>query len=254
MKYLSRFAMISMISLSVGFPLFAHAQPLEISASEELIWDQNKGVYEAIGDASAMRGAQSIAAELLQAFYDENSTDQDITRIIATDNVKFTDVDMKGQGAKLDYDVAKNFYELLGPNARIQSKDGTAKAQKRLTYDRGNGIIIAEKQGHITLSDGRILTGDFIEITLTATEEIETVNASGNVYVRQTDGKEAYSQKGTYNTQTGKALLTGDVKIVDGESILNGQKAEIDFNSGISRLLAEDGNSRVSGTLVTSGQ
>ena len=254
MRNLSRFALSSLISLSFGLAVPALAQSLEISASKELIWDQNKGLYEAIGDASAVRGPQSIAADLLQAFYDETSEDQDITRIIATDNVKFADVDMNGQGAKLDYDVTKNFYELFGPNASIQSKDGTAKADQRLTYDRGNGIIIAKKNGYIALADGRILTGDFIEITLTATEEIETVKASGNVYVRQTDGKEAYSQDGTYNTQTGKALLTGDVKIIDGESVLNGQKAEIDFNSGISRLLAEDGNSRVSGTLVTSGQ
>ena len=167
MRNLSRFAILSLISLSIGFAVPAQAQSLEISASQELIWDQNAGSYEAIGEASAIRGAQSIAADYLQALYDETSADQDITRIIATENVRFTDVDMTGQGAKLDYDVTKNFYELLGPDATITSKDGTAKAQKRLTYDRGNGIIIAEKNGYIALSDGRILTGDFIEIMLT---------------------------------------------------------------------------------------
>lgn len=85
------------------------------------------------------------------------------------------------------------------------------------------------------------------------TDEIDTVTATGNVYVRQQDGKEAFSQTGFYSAVTGKALLTGDVKIIDGESVLNGQKAEIDFNSGISRLLAGENSGRVTGTLVSSG-
>jgi len=132
------------------------------------------------------------------------------------------------------------------------SKDGTARAQKTLSFDRAAGIIIADQKGEITLADGRLLQGDSITITLTKTEEIKTVTATGNVYVRQQDGKEAYSEKGTYNAQTGKALLTGAVKIIDGESILNGQKAEIDFNKGISRLLADERSGRVSGTLTSS--
>ena len=240
----------ALVAVSMSWQAFA--APLEISAAKELIWDQTKGVYEAHGDAKASRGAQAISADLLTAFYDTNSDSQDVTRIIATTNVSFQDGDLTGSGARLDYNVATDFYELVGPNARILSKDGTARAQETLSFDRAAGIIIADQKGEITLADGRLLQGDSITITLTKAEEIKTVTATGNVYVRQQDGKEAYSENGTYDAQTGKALLTGAVKIIDGESILNGQKAEIDFNKGISRLLADEGSGRVSGTLTSS--
>ena len=145
-----------------------------------------------------------------------------------------------------------NFYKLGGPNARISSKDGKARAEDILTFDRANGIIIAKEEAQITLANGRLLQGNSIRIILTETEEIDIVTATGDVYVRQQDGKEAYSQTGVYNATTGKALLTGDVKIIDGESVLNGQRAEIDFNKGISRLIADEASGRVSGILTTS--
>ena len=244
------FALGTLVAMSAN----AFANTLEISASQELIWDQTKGIYQANGEAKAIRGAQSISADLLTAYYDTGSDNQDVTRVTATTNVTFSDADMRGSGSRLDYNVAANFYELLGPNARITSKDGKVRAESRLTFDRANGIIIADDKGAITLADGRLLEGNFIEITLSQTEEIETVSARGNVYVRQQDGKEAFSQTGLYNAKTGKALLTGDVKIIDGESILNGQKAEIDFNKGISKLIADEGQGRVSGILATSSE
>lgn len=250
MKQMIRGAM--MIGLITAFSLSASANQLEISASNELIWDQTKGLYEANGDAKAVRGTQAITADILTAYYDTASDDQDVTRVIATTNVSFQDADLSGTGTRLDYNVVENFYQLDGPNARINSKDGNARAENRLTFDRAKGIIIANDKGEITLQDGRLLRGDYIEITLSDTEEIQTVTANGNVYVRQQDGKEAFSQEGTYDAQTGKALLTGDVKIIDGESVLNGQKAEIDFNKGISKLIAGEGSGRVSGVLATS--
>ena len=244
-------ASIMMVS-HTAFTTTALAEPLEISASQELIWDQTKGVYIAQGDAKAIRGVQALSAAVLTAYYDTESDDQDVTRIVADKNVSFTDADMSGSGQLLDYNVVTDFYQLDGPKARITSKDGKIRAEKTVIFDRKNGLIFAQEKGEILLSDGRLLRGEMIEITLSDTEEIQTVDATGNVYVRQQDGKEAYSQEGQYNAETGKAILIGDVKIIDGESILNGQKAEIDFNNGISKLIADQENGRVSGTLATS--
>ena len=249
MKHLTKAALLFGTVLLCNTPIYA--QQLEISASNELVWDQTKGLYEANGAAKAIRGAQSIEADILKAYYDATSTSQDITRIIATTNVSFADADMTGSGARLDYNVQKDFYELNGPKAVIRSADGTARAENSLTYNKADGIITATDKAEITLADGRLLKGNTLEIVLGETDEIDTVTATGNVYVRQQDGKEAFSQTGFYSTVTGKALLTGDVKIIDGESVLNGQKAEIDFNKGISKLIAEEGQGRVSGILTS---
>ena len=246
-----------MTSLSGAFlgPIFgvciaAQAESLEISAAKELLWDQTAGVYEAIGDAKAIRGSQSISADTLAAYYDANADGQDIERITAIKNVRFTDESMSGQGGRLDYNIKSEAYELAGPDARVISPDGTISANDLITYDRTKGLIIAKGNGFISLADGRVLQGDLLEITLSSTEEIRNVIATGNVYAKQENGREARAQSGTYDAQTGKALLAGDVKIIDGDSVLNGQRAEIDFNNGISRLLAQEGKGRVSGILA----
>ena len=115
-KIIHRFAFIMMVS----FGFASQAETLEISASKELLWDQSQGVYKAIGDAKAVRGVQSISADLLQAYYNDQSEDQDIERIIATTNVRFADADLKGQGTELDYDISRDFLAVLYAILAIQ--------------------------------------------------------------------------------------------------------------------------------------
>ena len=238
------------LTLSFGLVISAKAEPLEVSADNQLLWDQTKSLYQAVGNAIAKRGAQEIAADKLTAYYNDENQSQDITRILAEENVSFADGEMRGTGQRLDYDIALDLYDLQGPQAVIISKDGEARADKTISFERQKGMIYLRGNGYIQLSDGRLLQGNKIDVTLDEAEEIKTVSANGNVFISQPDGRQANADQGTYDAQTGKAILNGNVKIKDGESILNGQKAEIDFNSGISRLLASDKGGRVSGILV----
>ena len=244
------FPYLSAVIISVGLAVSAQAEPLEVSADNQLLWDQTQNLYQADGNAIAIRGAQEIAADRLTAYYDDANQTQDITRILAERNVRFSDSELTGSGEHLDYNIALDLYDLKGPGAVVNSKDGKARADKTLTFNRQDGMIYLRGNGEITLADGRLLKGDEIDITLDQAEEIKTVSAKGNVFISQTDGRQANADEGVYETESGKAILTGNVKIKDGDSILNGQKAEIDFNKGISRLLASDKGGRVSGILV----
>ena len=237
-------------ALCLGLSFSAKAEPLEVSADNQLLWDQTKSLYQAEGNAIAKRGTQEIAADRLTAYYNDENQSQDITRILAENNVRFADGDMRGTGQQLNYDIAADLYDLQGPQAVIISKDGEARADKTISFERQKGMIYLRGNGYIELNDGRLLQGNEIDVTLDEAEEIKTVSASGNVFISQSDGRQANADEGTYDAQSGKAILIGNVKIKDGESILNGQKAEIDFNNGISRLLASDKGGRVSGILV----
>jgi lipopolysaccharide export system protein LptA len=53
----------------------------------------------------------------------------------------------------------------------------------------------------------------------------------------------------TYDQKTSKALLTGNVEIIDSGNVMRGSRAEVDFDSGISRILSDGSGKRVSGTL-----
>ena len=61
----------------------------------------------------------------------------------------------------------------------------------------------------------------------------------------------ARADKGIYNVESGVATLTGSVKITRNKNILRGCSAEINLNTGISRLLrCPKGSKRVNGTIT----
>jgi lipopolysaccharide export system protein LptA len=66
---------------------------------------------------------------------------------------------------------------------------------------------------------------------------IERVDAFGNVLM-SSDQSIARSEKGVYTVSTGMAVLTGGVKITRGENQLNGEMAEVNLNTGVSRILS----------------
>ena len=53
-----------------------------------------------------------------------------------------------------------------------------------------------------------------------------------------------------YNATTEKAILSGDVRITRGQNQLNGARAEVDFKTGVSRMLADGDKGRVKGLLT----
>jgi lipopolysaccharide export system protein LptA len=63
------------------------------------------------------------------------------------------------------------------------------------------------------------------------------VDAFGNVLM-SSDQSIARGEKGVYTVATGVAVLTGGVKITRGENQLNGEMAEVNLNTGVSRILS----------------
>jgi lipopolysaccharide export system protein LptA len=53
-----------------------------------------------------------------------------------------------------------------------------------------------------------------------------------------TDQNTATSNRGVYNVESGIATLTGAVKLVRGKNVLTGCSAEVNLNSGISKIFS----------------
>lgn len=66
---------------------------------------------------------------------------------------------------------------------------------------------------------------------------VERMDAFGNV-VMSSNQSIARAEKGVYTVSTGMAVLSGGVKITRGENQLNGETAEVNLNTGISRILS----------------
>jgi lipopolysaccharide export system protein LptA len=108
------------------------------------------------------------------------------------------------------------------------------RGDNRVRADRLVGLLESGPEGHMALS---------------------RIDAQGDVLIT-TPTDVARGAKGTYDIDRKLALLTGGVKITRGESQLNGTAAEVDLETGISRILSGegDGKGRVRGLFVPGQQ
>lgn len=226
--------------------------PLVIEAEKALEWDQTNKFYRASGKALAEQGDQRITAEIITAFYQEAGEDRDITRIEATGRVVLVNDGQTARGPRLDYELDSGSWQLSGGPSSLTTADGLAEADQSITYLTEKGEVVLVGAGRIELQNGRLLQGDKLIVLLDEEDAVEQILGEGNVLVRQPNGQLATADKADYRASSGTALLTGTVQMRDGRNILNGSRAEIDFNEGVNRMLP-GASGRVSGRLVLSG-
>ena len=235
------------ITALISAPVAGFASDMIVNADTSLEWNQKEAFYHASGNAEALQGTQEIKADSLKAFYNPQTDARSITRIIANGDVSFSDDAHENRGQLLDYDVNSLTYLLKGPDATISGPDGTAKAGQTILFRRTEQLVELVKDAEIMLKDGRHLSGQTITIFLNDADNIDRITAAGNVTIIQVNGSTATSDEADYDRAGNKAILTGDVLIKDGETELAGERAEVDFTTGISKMLSNKSGGRVSG-------
>lgn len=217
-----------------------------IEADNALEWNQSERYYLATGNAYAEQGSQIIEADRIQAFYNSEEDGGNITLVKANGDVRMRDDTQSAKGETLDYDVKTGIYKLTGTALEVVSPDATARSNQILEFFTTENKMRAVGEAIVQLPDGRILEADDIQIQNHEDGSIDQIDANGNVHIIMENARSAMADMAVYTQKEGTALLTGNVTISEGGNILNGQKAEIDFNSGISRMLSS-GKSRVTG-------
>ena len=113
-----KIALISVLGVILAaLPANTYADDMVVNAKNSLEWNRKEAFYHAIGNAEAIQGKQKIRADSLKAFYDPETVERTITRIIA-DEVSTTDIkinamdpgwtrtDMGGESANRTPDIA----------------------------------------------------------------------------------------------------------------------------------------------------
>ena len=235
-----------------GQSIAQEGTPFTVEADELLEWDQTKGTYSATGNAVAKQANQQIKAEELVASYDPDSESRKITLIVATGAVEYEDGTSTAKGDKLTYHIDTERYLIEGAKSFVTGPNGTMRASKSIellssTPDRQ--LLTAIGTAHYTDAEGQIVEGETINAYLDADGALDVLDAAGNVKVVAVNGQVATGDAVTYDQKTSKALLTGNVEIIDSGNVMRGSRAEVDFDSGISRILSDGSGKRVSGTL-----
>jgi lipopolysaccharide export system protein LptA len=254
-------------------------QPVEIFADHGIEWHQNESAYVARGNARAVRGDSTIYAQTLTAYYRKAAAGAagaganaqgeggvQIYRVDAAGAVRIVGPSGTAYGDHAVYDVDKGILVMTGGNLKLVTERETITARDSLEYwqqddqavARGNAVAVSD-QNRIQAD---ILTAQFRKNDDTtkkpapkppvrngakpapgADSSLDRMYAYGNVVVT-TPEEVARGDRGTYNARTGIAVLTGSVKITRDKNQLNGDAAEMNLNTNVSRIIAAPNGTR----------
>ena len=224
--------------------------PMNLTA-EDLVWHRDDNKLVATGNARVIRAGVELRADVLTAYSRDNPRGEgnQFYRVDADGNVQIISKNERVFGDRGEYKIDDQNFVLVGENLRIESNQGLITARDQLEYWEAKQQFVARGDATIIKGDKRV-RADILLALLGAPpkgkHEIQQVNVWGNVLI-STATEIVRAEKGVYNVRTGIVRLQGNVKITRGKTQLNGNDAEVDLNSGISRLVG--GKGRVQGLI-----
>ena len=239
------FFQISAAAVAGGLDLASGSKdmPIEITADNGIEWEKNKEILIASGNAKASRGGITVLAEVLRAYYRKKTTGgTDLYRLDAAGGVKiFSDTEsMEGQTAVLDFEQA--ILKVDGKKVIYKAGPDTITANQQMEYWERQKMAVARGNA-VAIHKGKTLRADVLKALLrknkTGRSEVYIIEAFNNVLI-VSDKDRLRSDSAIYKLDSGIATLKGNVSIVREDSILNGDLAEINLKTGISKLLTVD--------------
>ena len=265
---------------SAGFGLGGNDQPVEIFADQGIEWHQNASAYVARGNARAVRADTTVYGQTLTAYYrkgpgaaEASATDgggTQIYRVDADGAVRIVSPSGTAYGDKAVYDVDKGILVMTGSNLRLVTQREVITARDTLEYWQQDDMAVARGKA-LAVSDDKRIAADLLTAFFVKSDEkgsgtsakpaakpapraganggqsapgkesdLDRMYAYGNVVVT-TPQEVARGERGVYNARTGIAVLTGSVKITRDQNQLNGDAAEMNLNTNVSRIIAAPG-------------
>lgn len=252
-----RFLLISVFSFLFSFPALAQKaavpspgkdQPLEITADQTLEWHRDDLKYIARGNVVARQGNAVIQADILTADYRSSKKSQnDIYRLTATGHVSIASDKNNATGDDAVYDVDTGTATMTGENLTLTSPEQTVTARDKFIYETKNGKLTAvgdAKAVRKTDKGDDIITADSLSAWFkqdtTGKRALDKLSANGNVVIT-TPTDVLHGDRGEYVASSRIATIIGHVRIERGKNTLQGDRAEINLNTNVSRMVGAPG-------------
>lgn len=234
-----------LIMLSCFLANSAQAEDINLVADERVEWHQTEQKMVAIGNAIATKKDLNIRADKMTAFYTGDKAEKaknksSIKTVHAIGGVIMTSPRAKGYGDTMDYDVAADSMLLRGKPAKIQTDKETITATESITYYPNAQKAIAlgdviSKDAENTIHSKKMVA--YFEKNSEGKLDMQRVDIFDDIKI-VTPSATAYSQKGIYYPKTGIVKLAEKVKIIQDGNTLNGEFAETNLNTGISKIIS----------------
>ena len=248
-------------ALTQGFSILADASqgPLEIEADDGFEWNQNERQYVAIGNVVLRRGDLSIQADKIIAQYGViDGKPGEIEELIARGNVLLKSSNERAEGTEALYNIASGYLRILGPKARLVTGQDQLKAEKSIEYWEPDMVAVMTGKAQAVRYD-RLIRADRLEGYFRRnpdrTVSIRRIIAHDKVCL---EGENEIILGGfaDYDLDSGYAIMQSSqigsaqelVQIYRGSDKIQGNTAEINLITGISRLIGRADRKRVYGS------
>ncbi len=239
-------------------------KPIEVYADDGIEWNQNDRQYVARGNARAIQGTTTVYGDTLIAFYEEVAGGgTEVYRLDAIGRVRIVSPNETAYGDKAVYDVRKGVLVMTGSALRLVTATEVITArdsleyyeEKNLAVARGNAVSkpLPPKGKKAAPGTDRTVRADVLTAYFrdgaapapasgqgggqSGGQSIERMEAFGNVVVTR-PGEVSRGARGAYFPGRDLAHLWGGVRITRDDNQLNGEFAEVNFATGISRILS----------------
>lgn len=228
---------------------------LDITADNSLEWHENERMYVARGHAVATRGDVTVKADVLRAF-DRKKPDgsSEVWRMEAQGNVHIINKGSEAFGSKADYDIDTRRAVLSGEGLRYITKHDVVTASQSLEFYEVDNKAVAKGDAQAVRDDRKVRADEMVAYfkkDAKGEQATDRLEAKGNVHITTKDDV-VFCREVTYYPNENRALLTGGVSITRGANQIQGEKAETNFKTGVSRILSAGGKSRVRALIVSS--
>lgn len=247
------FLFCSLLYISTSF-----AQNIEIDAEQKIEWHRNEQKIIAIGNAIATKEKNILKGDKLTVIYErvqlEDGTQKNqIQKVFSDGNVKIEMPDAYGTGEHFDYHLPLDKAILIGKPALLKNQQGELTAEESITYYGAEnksialGNVIAKNPDYTIYADKMISYFDTDKHGKKSLNRVEIYASNKPVKIINKQST-VTGKRGTYFPIENKLKIFDNVVINQNNDILNGDYAETDLKTGISRLLAtKSKNSRVTG-------
>ena len=234
------------------------AQNIDIDADKKIEWHRDEQKIIAIGNAIATKEENTIKGDKLTVIYErvqlENGTQKNqIQKIFSDGNVKLEMPDSFGYGEHFNYDLPLNKAILKGKPALLKNQQGEITAEDSITYYGAEnksvalGNVIAKNPDYTVYADKMVSYFDTDKNGKKSLNRVEIYAEDKPVKITNKQST-VTGKRGIYCPLENKLKIFDNVTINQNNDILNGDYAETDLKTGISRLLAtKSKNSRVTG-------
>jgi lipopolysaccharide export system protein LptA len=207
----------------------------------------------------------------------------EIYRLEAVGDVHIDTQTDHATGDRATYDIDQAVLLMTGHNLRVTTPNDTLTSRDSMEYWTQKHMAVARGAAVIVTNDGRRISADVLVAyttdnhpppgqpprpvatkvaaktgagpaapagdPLAASGKLQKVEAIGNVTIR-TQVDYVSGDRGVYVPDTGIARVAGHVRITRGQNQLNGEEAEVNLKTNISRLLSSPSGGRVQGLVM----